>query len=316
MEQIDVAIVGGGPAGLQAALVLARTRKRTVVFDSPEPPRNAVSHGVHNVVGLDGLTPAEIRRRAWEQIDRYDSARLVTRSVTSIERPDPDGDFIVHAGESVFSAAHAVLACGYRDVLPQIDGFAQCWGSTIIACPFCDGYENRDRIWGVVIPDDAHAIEVFPSLVQNWTDRWLAILPSDLALTETRRADLAARSVSVHRGTIVGIDHDDGSVTGVTLDSGEHLVVETLLWTPPDQPLALIEALAGRLGLALDDHGYVIADEMQRTNIDRLWAAGDVQGWTGALESANAASMAASMIVADWYTDPATPVRPAEGARR
>lgn len=304
---IDVAIVGGGPAGLQAALVLARAQKRTVVFDSPEPPRNAASRGVHNFVGLDGLTPAEIRTRAWQQIDRYGFAQHIAESVTIIERPNREANFTLRTANSTWEASHVVLACGYRDVFPKIDGFAECWASSIIPCPFCDGYENRGRIWGVVIPAEAHALDVFPSLVQNWTDRWLAILPPDLELSETQAADLAARNVPVHHGTITSLSHDDGLLNGVTLDSGEHLDVETLLWTPPDQPLPLIEALADKLGLGMDDNGYVIADEMQRTNIDRLWAAGDVQGWTGAIESADAGSMAASMIAAEWYADPTTP---------
>ena len=75
-EEIDIAIIGGGPAGLQAALVLSRTRKKVLVFDTPEPPRNAASHGVHNFLGLDGLLPMDIRKIAWNQIDKYDYAQL------------------------------------------------------------------------------------------------------------------------------------------------------------------------------------------------------------------------------------------------
>jgi thioredoxin reductase len=76
VEEIDVAILGGGPAGLQAALVLSRTRKKIIVFDAPEPPRNAASHGVHNFLGLDGLLSIDIREIAWKQIDKYDSAEF------------------------------------------------------------------------------------------------------------------------------------------------------------------------------------------------------------------------------------------------
>src|SRR5215203_6363259 len=96
LEQIiDVAILGGGPAGLQAALILARTRKKIIVFDDPEPPRNAASHGVHGFLGLDGFLPTDIRRIAWEQIDKYDSAELREERVVNISK----GDVGVGGGE-------------------------------------------------------------------------------------------------------------------------------------------------------------------------------------------------------------------------
>ena len=147
---VDVAIVGSGPAGMQAALVLARTRKKIVVFDDLQPPRNAASHGVHNFLGLDGLLPAEIRRISWEQIDRYKSVELRRDRVVDIRRGD-NGHFLVTSdqGDEV-TARHVILAFGYHDVHPDVPGFAECWGDTIIPCPFCDGYENRDRTWGIV----------------------------------------------------------------------------------------------------------------------------------------------------------------------
>lgn len=300
MEQLDVAIVGGGPAGLQAALVLARTRKRVVVFDDPTPPRNAASRGVHNFLGLDGLTPDEIRDRGWTEIGRYGTARLERRTVTSIDRDAPDGEFVIDTEAGRWSARHVLLACGYRDVYPDIDGFAQCWAHTIIPCPFCDGYENRDRTWGIV-PSMVEELEVFPSMVRNWTVDRLVIAPRDVEVTAAREAELRASGVPVHRGDIVGLTHERGELSALTLDNGHTVAVGTLLWTPAERPTTLVTDLVERLGLALDAHGHVAVDEFQRTNIDRLWAAGDVQGWTGAIEAATHGSMAAAMIVHGWY---------------
>ncbi|NDJ51469.1 MAG: NAD(P)/FAD-dependent oxidoreductase, partial [Chloroflexi bacterium] len=132
-EHYDVAIVGGGPAGLQAALILARTRKRLIVFDSPEPPRNGASHGVHNFIGLDGLLPSEIREQAWEQIAVYNSAELRTERIVDVQAHEVGFALIGEAGTSV-SAGHVVLALGYRDVYPDVPGFRECWGASIIAC--------------------------------------------------------------------------------------------------------------------------------------------------------------------------------------
>ena len=146
----EVAIIGGGPAGMQAALVLARTGKKIVVLDDPQLPRNAASHGVHNFLGLDGLPPAEIRRVAWEQIDRYNSAELRHERIVDIRRDDNRDFLVTNDQDDKVAARHVILAFGHHDVHPNIAGFAECWGDTIIPCPFCDGYENRHRTWGIV----------------------------------------------------------------------------------------------------------------------------------------------------------------------
>ncbi len=303
MDRIDVAIVGGGPAGMQAALVLARTRKRTIVFDAPTAPRNAASHGVHNFLGLDGLLPQEIRDRGWEQIDAYESAELVREAVTSVERAN-NGDLIVRTGSGAWQATHVVLTCGYHDVHPDIDGFEECWADTIIPCPFCDGFENRDRIWGIV-PSMSYELDVFPAMTKNWTDKRLVIAPVGLDVTAAQRQQLAAAGVPLYVGDISALAHTGGKLTGVTLDTGQEIELGTLLWTPEEKPTALVAGLVDGLGLELDENGYVQVDESQRTNVDRLWAAGDVQGWVGAIESANLGGMAASMIVHGWFQDAA-----------
>ncbi|MFT7475842.1 MAG: thioredoxin reductase [Verrucomicrobiales bacterium] len=303
MHNIDVAIIGGGPAGLQAALVLARTRKAVVVFDAPSPPRNDASHGVHNFLGLDGLVPQEIRDVAWSQIDVYESAELVRQMVNTIERAST-GDLIVATTDDSWQAKHVILTCGYCDVLPEIEGFASCWANTIIPCPFCDGFENRDRIWGIV-PSMDMELDAFPQMVRNWTDRRVVIAPRALGVSAAHRTMLLGIDVPLHEGDIVKIEHTDGKIDHVTLDSGEIVHVGTLLWTPPEEPAPLITNLVESLGLAMDEYGYVVADESQRTNIDRLWAAGDVQGWTGAIESANAGGMAATMLVHGWFENAA-----------
>jgi thioredoxin reductase len=296
----DVAIVGGGPAGLQAALVLARTRKRVVVFDRPAPPRNGASHGVHNFLGLDGFLPAEIRDRAWAQIDVYGSAQRQQSTVRSIRREGASADFALETDEGAWTARHVLLTCGYEDVLPAIDGFLECWGHTIVPCPFCDGYENRDRVWGIVATMPPH-LDVFPSMVLNWTESRMVIVDRGLDVSSAQEAALLAAEVPLHRGPITELSHQDGELVAAGLSSGETIALGTLLWTPPERPTELVKRLVDDLGLALGDDGYVAADDMQRTNIDRLWAAGDVQGWAGAIEAATAGGTAAHMIVKGWF---------------
>lgn len=297
---IDVAIIGGGPAGMQAALVLARTRKEIVVFDAPSAPRNGASRGVHNFLGLDGLLPSQIREQAWSQIDKYGAAKQVHQNVLTISRADGSDDLIIHTAEQTWSASQVILACGYNDRFPEIEGFSECWADSIIPCPFCDGYENRDRIWGIV-PTMSQMLDAFPAMVQNWTDRRMVIAPTDLPITDEQQAMMADLDVPLHVGDIVSINRDGGKVTAVTLDSGEVLEVETLLWSPPEEATALVGALVAELGLELDEYGHVAVDGMQQTNVAGLWATGDAQGSMGALEAASTGSMAAEMIVHQWH---------------
>ena len=309
MEEIDVAIIGGGPAGLQAALVLARTRKNVIVFDAPVLPRNAASHGVHNFVGLDGLLPSEIRDRAWTQINQYQSARHVLERVDAITRADGSADLLVHTATTTWRARHVVVVCGYHDKLPDLEGFEECWGNTIIPCPFCDGYENRDRVWGIV-PATAHKIDVLPAMVQNWTSDRVVIVPNSVDVTDQQSQMLDDLGIAVHVGDIVALEHESGQLLNVTIDSGHTIEIGTLLFTPEEETAPLITQLVDTLGLDLDGNGYVTVNETQQTNVNRLWAAGDVQGMMGGIGSANAGGAAAFNIARDWHTSPTLATAP------
>lgn len=301
MNQYDIAVIGGGPAGLQATLVLARTRKKIIVFDAPQPPRNGASHGVHNFLGIDGMRPYEIRDLAWEQINVYQSAELCREQVVSVTKSD-DNCFEVTGNQgTTIRAKHVILASGYRDVFPDVAGFTDCWANTIINCPFCDGYENRDRVWGIVATSEDYAHH-FPTMLRNWTPHIKLLLQAGVSIDEDYHKQLVADGVSVHSGTITQVHHTAGKVEGVTLDTGETVDLGTLLWIPEKQPIPLIQNLVENLGLELDAGGFVKTDQFQQTNVAGLWAAGDVQNArSGALDSASTGMMVAFMIIKGWY---------------
>ena len=300
-EHYDIAIVGGGPAGLQAALILARTRKRIIVFDAPEPPRNGASHGVHNFVGLDGLLPSKIREQAWRQIDAYNSAELRTERVTDVQPHEAGFVLTGEAGISV-SARHVVLALGYRDVYPDVPGFKDCWGDTIIACPFCDGYENRDRVWGLVASSPV-ALEHMPQLYRHWTPEAHLIVTPNLTISDEQHAALDAQHIPVHSAEIVEIHHNNGKIEAVTLSTGEQVTVGTLWWRPDEAPQPLTEKIIANFDLELDDNGTIKTDAQYQTTTRGLWAVGDVKGWATALGAAYQASQAAYAITMTWNTE-------------
>ncbi|MDE2669548.1 MAG: FAD-dependent oxidoreductase [Chloroflexota bacterium] len=302
-EKADVAIVGGGPAGLQAALVLVRARKSVALFDAPSPARNAASHGVHNFIGIEGMLPADLARTAWEQIDAVGGATMRRVEVANIER-DHEGDFVVTTAEGDrLGAHHVILAFGHRDAIPDIPGFAECWGDTVISCPFCDGYEHRDRVWGLVVPS-AGAKATPPLFAYNWTDKVKVFLGGEVDLPEEMATALEAQGLELHRGDITAINHDDGKIASVTLAGGETVPVETLLWSPESLPAPLVERLARGLGLAVDEEGFIAVSPLQQTNVEGIWAAGDAIGSTMAMDAARSGGAVAVLIVQGWFEEP------------
>jgi thioredoxin reductase len=299
-QQIDVVILGGGPAGLQAALVLSRTGKKIIVFDDPEPPRNAASHGVHNFIGIDGLLPTEIRKIAWKQIDRYGSTELRKEKIVNVNKEDGAFTITNENGTSV-KAQKIVLAVGYHDVYPDIPGFIECWADTIIPCSFCDGYENRDRIWGIVI-NSTMELEHLPKMSQNWTSKIKVFVSPKMEITTAYQNELSKLGIPVYREIITKVNHTNSKVESVSLESGEKIEAGTLLWIPSKRPALLVQKLVENLGVELNEQGYIKTDKMQQTNIKGLYAAGDVQNpYSGALEAAYTGGMAAFSMVREWY---------------
>lgn len=148
MDQYDAVIVGGGPAGLSAALALGRARRSVLLLDGNEP-RNAPTHASHNFFTRDGEHPLELRRIGRGQLAPYTTVHIQEREIVRAE--GRNGSFRLTFGNGdVIEARKLILATGVRDIMPPIDGFRQLWGKSIFACPYCDGWEHRDEPWAVL----------------------------------------------------------------------------------------------------------------------------------------------------------------------
>lgn len=300
LEPADVVIIGGGPAGLETALVLARAGKKTIVFDDPDPPRNSAARGVHNFIGVEGLKPGAVREAAWKEIGSYGGAELRTERVDSVERAVEGGFVVTGAAGSQVSAARLVLAFGYMDEHPPLEGFEACWGDTIIPCPFCDGYENRGRAWGVV-PRVEDELAIQPKVVQHWASSVKLFLSPELPLSENYRAELVASGVEIHAGPIRALHHQGSKLEAVTLASGARYEVGTLLWVPKPRPVSLCDLLEEKLGLRRDADGFIETDAGFATNVPGIWAIGDVKGWCGGLSAAATGYAAALTMLKGWF---------------
>jgi thioredoxin reductase len=270
---IDTVVIGGGPAGLSAALLLGRSRRSVLMLDDDQA-RNLVSHASHSFLTRDGTPPHELRRIGREQLATYPS--VTVRADRAADVAATDGGFLVSVddGESVKSRT-IVIATGVRDLLPTIDGLDAIWGTSAFSCPYCDGWEVRDQPLGVIASGEA-ARHLVP-LVRQWS-RDLVLLtdgPADLGPDD--RALLAALDVPIHEAPIARLEQRGGALEQVVLASGEALPRSALFVRTTSLPRT---DLAVKLGCELVDlgpiAGLIKVDESGQTTVPGVYAAGDV----------------------------------------
>ena len=267
----DVVIIGGSFAGLAGALQLGRARRKVTVLDTGLP-RNRFAPHSHGLLGHDHKPPLDILAEARQQLARYPSVRLVNARADSISGAIDDFAVLTNDGESL-RARRLLLSYGVTDRMPDIPGFAECWGRSIVPCPYCDGFEVADRHWGLVYagPQALHAVSLF----HDWTDR-LTLFADGHDISAEDRADLARRNVPVIDGSIAAIAHADGRIAGVDLDTGRHVAVDVLFAHPRNAPSA---SLHDALGLETVDTPVGIAlkvDDRRQTSLPGIYAAGDL----------------------------------------
>lgn len=267
----DVVIVGGGPAGLSAALALGRARKRVLLCDSG-PRRNAAAEQLHNFVTRDGTPPQEFRFVARGQLAMYPSVEIRDVRVQSVS--GSCGAFRIEL-ESETVTARLVLVCtGMVDEMLPIDGFEELWGHSIVQCPYCHGWEARDRRWGyLLLPSDQSHVAMFALQLRGWT-RDVTVFTNDaFSIRETDREQLQSAGIRIETAPIVRLGGTSGRLDGVVLASGAVVPCDLLFVHPPQHHVRLVQ----ELGVALDDGGYVKVDpSTKQTSIPGIYAAGDL----------------------------------------
>jgi thioredoxin reductase len=259
-DGFDVVVVGGGAAGLNAALVLARARRRVAVVDAGDP-RNAPSAHMHGFLSRDGMPPAQLLAVGRTEVAGY-GGELVADRVVRI-----DEGFAVHlAGGATLGARRVLVATGLRDELPDVPGLGERWGRDVLHCPYCHGYEVRDRQIGVL--SSLHLGLLLP----EWSAD-VVFFPHRNELTADERERLVARGVHIVDGEVTGLAVDGDALRGVELADGRVVPRAALFVGPRFVPRH--ELLAG-LGCASGDDGRVLTDPTGRASVPGVWAAGNV----------------------------------------
>jgi thioredoxin reductase len=304
MKNYDVLIIGGGAAGLSAALVLSRARRRVLVVDSGAP-RNAPAAHMHGFLSRDGMPPADLIASGRAEVARYGGI-VVRSTVDDLRAADQGADgvpsvrgFNARLGDGAQVYARRVLvAAGMRDELPDVPGLRERWARDVLHCPYCHGYEVRDQRLGVLwngpgTPD-------YAQIVRQWSDDVVLFVPTDV-LTPSQRTGLVARAIGIIEAAVTGLRVVDDTLSSVTLEDGRE-VHRDALFVPPT--FTAHSSLLTQLGAATDDAGWVTIGKSGDTSVPGVWAAGNVTNPRAqVITAAGEGSAAAIAINADLVAE-------------
>ena len=269
-DSYDVTIVGGGPAGLTAALFLARYLHSVVLVDSRDP-RNWEARGINGYLGLHGITPPELRERGRAEATRY-GAQLIDGCVSTVRREAEDRFVTTLDGGRILVSSRLMLAIGIKDVWPQVPGLDRCYGETVHHCPDCDGHEAKGKRT-VVIASGRSAAGMALSLT-TWTrDITICTNGKPHAIEPRVRAKLDALEIPVVERRLVRLESDGSSVRALVLDDGSAVECERVFFAIGHYPA---DDLGVQLGCERDDEGLIVVDDRYRTSVPNVFAAGDI----------------------------------------
>ncbi len=289
----DVVVVGGGAAGLSAALVLGRARRRVAVVDAGAP-RNAPAAHMQGFLSRDGMAPTDFLAAGRGEAAGY-GVELIEDHVVAVD----NGFSVRLASGRVLTTRRVLVATGVRDELPEIPGVRERWGRDLLHCPYCHGWEVRDQPIGVLgtVPGSVqHAL-----LIRQWSDD-VAFFVHTLELSSAEQAELEAREVQVVRGEVSHLVVEDDSLTGIALTDGRVIARTAAFIRPVNVPQA--DGLLAGLGCSVDAAGFAVVDGTGRTSNVGVWAAGNVvDPRAQVVTAAGAGSAAAIAINADLVAE-------------
>ena len=264
----DVIIIGGSYSGLAAGMALGRSLRQTLIIDSGKPCNAQTPHS-HNFITHDGETPKAIAEKAREQVEKYDTVSFHSGLVVQAEKM-PSGFEIKTEKAETFTAKKLLFATGVRDIMPDISGASECWGISMIHCPYCHGYEVRNEKTGILANGEM-AFE-FGKLITNWTKDLTIFTNGQSTLTKEQTAKLEQHGVKFIEKEIAAFNHTDGSIKGV-LFKDESSMNLTAMYAK--LPAVQHCDLPGKMGCVLTEQGFLQVDAFQKTTVPGIYAAGD-----------------------------------------
>jgi len=267
-NNFDVIIIGGSYAGLSAAMALGRSLRNVLVIDAGQPCNRQTPHS-HNFLTQDGKTPAEITAIARQQVEQYATVTFLSDYAVQGKKTDRGFEIITEQGED-FEGKKLIFATGVKDIMPPIPGFADCWGISVIHCPYCHGYEVSGEKTGVFAAGE-FAFE-YAKMITNWT-KDLTLFTNGKSTLAAEQADkLRAKGVKIVETKVVEIDHTDGKLRQLMMEDGSTIPL-TAMYAKAD--FVQNSDIPSVLGCVTNSNGFLDVDMMQKTSVPGVFACGD-----------------------------------------
>jgi thioredoxin reductase len=290
---IDCAIIGGGPAGLNAALVLGRAKRKVILFDDMQP-RNQVTQESHGFITRDGIHPMEFRKIAHLEISKYPSVEIEHIRIMKVEMDDYPAYFrLTKADGEKVQAKSIILATGLKEILPDIDGINEFYGKSLFNCPYCDGWELRDKPL-VVISETANVFHL-ATMVWNWSQDVLVCTNGQQNLNVEQKIKLQQKGIQVMEQKIISLMGIDGQLERVIFENHAERRIGGFITPQMIQASSFTELL----GCETDNKGKIIKDVIGRTSIKGVYVAGDINAPSHLIGAAAEGSRAAMGVNMD-----------------
>lgn len=287
--KFEVIIVGGSYAGLSAAMALGRSLRHVLVIDSGKPCNRQTPHS-HNFITQDGKKPSEINDIARNQVTKYTTVQFYDGLATEGKKIENGFEITTKTGE-VFTAKKLIFSSGIKDIMPNITGFAECWGISIIHCPYCHGYEYKHKKTGILGNGD-YGFE-FSKMISNWTKNLTLLTNGKPELLEEQRTKLQEHKIPIIAKEVVHFEHAQGQLKNVVFSDGSKESMEAVY-----AKVAFIQNsdIPENLGCELNEHGYLQVDMFQKTTASGIFACGDNTTFMRSVANAVAAGTAAGSM--------------------
>ncbi|WP_062055459.1 NAD(P)/FAD-dependent oxidoreductase [Aquimarina longa] len=267
-KEFEVIIIGGSYAGLSTAMTLGRSLRETLVIDAGKPCNQQTPHS-HNFLTQDGSTPKEISEIAKSQVTKYDSVRFYDGLAVSGKRSNKGFEITTSKGD-IFTAKKLILATGIKDLMPDIKGFSECWGISVVHCTYCHGYEIRNKKTAI-IANGERAFHL-SSLVNNLTKEITIITSDKKDFDENQLAKLKQHNIQIIEKEISEIKHQNGQLEKIVFKDGSTEIFECAYASIPFEQNSNIPK---ELGCKLTENGHIEVSFMQKTTEEDIFACGD-----------------------------------------
>lgn len=267
-NSFDVIIIGGSYSGLAAAMALGRSLRNVLIIDSGKPCNRQTPHS-HNFITQDGKTPSAIAKLARQQVEKYNTVKFLSGIAKEGIKKQNGFDIETASGET-FHAKKIIFATGIKDSMPGIPGLSECWGISVIHCPYCHGYEVRQQKTGILGNGD-YGFE-FSALISNWTNDLTLYTNGPSTLTTEQAAKLHKHQIEIVEDEIEKLIHKNGHLQKIIFKNGRSMPVKALYTRTPFVQHCTIPT---SIGCEINDDGYLTVDPFQRSSIQGVFACGD-----------------------------------------